>query len=140
VFRTSLRLADDTDGARAGLVVLGCSYAWVGVENRDGAARLVLRSGGAAHAETVLAKPVVLPAGCRVELRVDLDAAPAARFSARWDGGEPVSFDPGFTVTEGQWIGAEVGLFATAPIGAAAGGWAEFGPVTVASPVTAHRR
>ncbi len=127
---TSLCLDDDTEGARAGLVVLGATYAWVGVENRDGAPHLVLRSGDDEYTETPLAEPVALPPRSRVELQVDLDAAPAARFTARCDG-RAFAFDPTFTVTAGRWIGAEIGVFATAPLGASAPGWAEFGPVTV---------
>jgi beta-xylosidase len=130
VVTTILHLADDSEGARAGLVVLGDTYAWLGIENRDGAPHLVLRGGDDAYTESPLAEPVALPRGSRVELRVDLDAAPAARFTARCDG-RPFAFDAMFVVTAGRWIGAEVGLFATAPLGARVTGWAEFGPVTV---------
>jgi beta-xylosidase len=127
---TTLRLACDAEGARAGLVVLGTTYAWLGVENRDGAPHLVLRSGDDAYPESPLAETVALPRGSRIELQVDLDAAPVARFTARCDGRTfPIATT--FDVTAGRWIGAEVAVFATAPLGAPATGWAEFGPVKV---------
>lgn len=68
-------------GTRAGLVVLGETYAWVGLELTEDGPRLVCRTGGASPLEEQLAEPE--PAPATVELRVDWEALVLARRDLR---------------------------------------------------------
>ena len=108
---TSVSLASTAVGARAGLVVLGKDYAWAGVEmTPDG--------------------PVLVCAGERRPLpsataELTLHAGPDGE--CRFMFGEP------FSATAGHWIGATLGLFASASPGPPAG-HADFGPFHVSPP------
>ena len=112
-------------GERAGLLLMGLDYAYLALERTAGGVELV--QGRATDAprggpETVVRAPADGPLYLRVTMR---DSA-RARFSFSHDGvafrdiGEP------FQAREGRWIGAKVGLFATRPDGAPAGGYSDF--------------
>ncbi|WP_152364846.1 glycoside hydrolase family 43 protein [Microlunatus speluncae] len=125
-----LHLDPDQPGARAGLVVLGERYAWIGLEIGPDGPRLVCRQGGPSPIEEPLAAPEPLP-GDRVSIRVDCAEDATCRFAWR-PGAEPWRrSDITFTATAGRWIGAELGLFATAPFGSGRSGTAHFGQFTV---------
>jgi beta-xylosidase len=122
--RTTVRVSD---GGRAGLAVLGDSYAWLGLAD----SRLVYRTAGpdgptpgaaAAGPERDLVAPVPMPGGV-VEVAVEVSRGALCRFLA--DGrqiGAP------FRATPGHWVGAVLALFS-----AGVRGWAEFGPFRVRS-------
>ncbi|MBD5785408.1 family 43 glycosylhydrolase [Cellulosimicrobium terreum] len=126
---------------RAGLLVLGRAYAWVGIERTGDRVRVVARRRDDADlrvAEPELAEPVVLaPDVASVELRLDSDETGKVMFAWRpaSDGGAEhpwVSADVPFQAVEGHWIGAEVALFASAPYGTSPvpdGSRVGFGPV-----------
>lgn len=134
-------------GERAGLVVYGYDYAWIGVENTAGGQRLVqvtrldadlgVNQGRVRQSsETVLAAPVEVRGPVHVRLSfspvVVAQAAPdfphywhsmlrathaKVTFSYSTDG---VTFRPlgaTFTTQPGRWVGTQVGLFAQAPGG-----------------------
>lgn len=110
-----------SDGVRAGLVLLGASYAWIGIELTAAGPRLVCRTGGTGPIEHPLADDHQL-ASPRAQLR--LRTGPAADCEFAWRAAEDESWRPldaTFAAVPGRWIGAEVGLFATAPIGGLAG-------------------
>ena len=115
------------DGEDAGLVVMGRDYAALTVSPRAGSVRLGLRvcpKADASGPETEAASRAV--AAGPVELRVEVGEGAICRFSVRAGAGvfEPIG-DP-FTAREGMWIGAKVGVFARAPIGASTTGSALF--------------
>jgi beta-xylosidase len=124
---TLLQLTADAAGERAGLIVFGDSYAWVGVE-RTGDAWLVrqvvaekARMGGT----EVEAARAALSSG-RAWLRVDVEEGARCRFSYSEDGGRFTPLGEAFPATAGRWVGAKVGLFAVAAPAAEAAGHADF--------------
>ncbi|BCY08982.1 glycoside hydrolase 43 family protein [Actinoplanes sp. L3-i22] len=121
---TGVRL-DAGPGARAGLVVRGRTYAWIGLEKRTDGTFLTCRFAEEGEAEQDVADPVEVPAGAGVRLVVTVTGTAVIRFAAdiggeRWESGPP------FTATGGGWIGAALGLFA---IGT--DGHADFDPLSI---------
>jgi beta-xylosidase len=121
-------------GSRAGLVVFGTDYAWLGLEHVAGRSRLVLKrclGADAEAAETELAAAEWN--GNPVELRVQVGPEGRCRFSYRIGEG-PFNPLPGeFTARAGRWVGAKVGLFCEAmekDAGAAAVEWFRIGGET----------
>jgi hypothetical protein len=125
----TLTLASDVPGARAGLTVLGRSYAWIGLEHTATGDRLVCRaSATSTEPETDLSPPVPLPAGpatARLRVRVGSDA------TCRFDAGAGDAVGGEFRATAGHWVGATIGLFAAAPPGAGPAGHADVDHVEV---------
>ncbi|GGY64914.1 beta-xylosidase [Streptomyces omiyaensis] len=112
-----LRLESGAPGARAGLVVLGDAYAWIGLERAaDGRVLLAHRfAPGSADREREADRPRPL-AGAEALLRIEVTADARCRFS--YDAGEgPVRLGPEFAATPWRWVGALLGLFAAAPGG-----------------------
>jgi beta-xylosidase len=102
---TTLRLT----GGRAGLAILGRSYAWIGLEGHT----LVHRVAGEGEPERDAAPPV--PVGdAAVAVGVEVTPDGHCQFLA---GGRPVG--PPFAATAGHWVGATLGLFATGDRGVA---------------------
>ncbi|SMD27541.1 glycoside hydrolase family 43 protein [Kibdelosporangium aridum] len=124
---TSMTLSTTTPGARAGLVMLGDTYCWVGLY-RDGD-RIVLACRTAAKdaPEVDAATPVPVPRGRGpVRLRVTVTSGAVCQFAANVDGHGFVPVGAPFQATPGRWIGATVGLFATGPQHTTPGSAAEF--------------
>jgi beta-xylosidase len=137
---TGLRLSA-TPGSRAGLVVHGHTYGWIGLERRAGGTYLVCRFADAEGApETDAAEPLAVPAAAHVRLTATVGDDAVVRFRAEVDGGDRLDVDAAFTATQGRWIGATIGLFASARPGGG-GGHADFDPFDV-SPydVAAYQR
>jgi len=122
---TSLRLESDVIGARAGLLVLGIDYAWIGLVQRPAGRHLVCRRMALARAEETLAQQMLpmaspdAPSGAPgVSVRAATDVNGLVTFS--WSLDDRATWhdvpDP-FQAVPGQWIGAEIGLFAGAPLG-----------------------
>ncbi|MFB7370136.1 family 43 glycosylhydrolase [Streptomyces sp. NPDC056222] len=119
-----LRLDSEEPGARAGLVVLGDAYSWIGLHREaDGTVRFVHRFAPLnADRERDAASSRPVPSS-RVRLRIDLLSGARCRFSYSVDDGAEGS--DGFVVsgqvfaaTPWRWVGALLGLFAAAPSGA----------------------
>ena len=104
---TRIDVTELGDGERAGLVVFGTDYAWVGIERTGGTSRMVMRArkdapnGGV---ETVLAEEPF--AGTSATLVLTVTAGAQCRFN----------IGPTFAARPGRWVGAKVGLFAAAPL------------------------
>lgn len=165
---TRVTLQGDAPGLRAGLVVLGREYAWIGLVRTPAGIDVAYARSIPGAAEDTLAR--TLAPAATLDLRVSVDDAGTARFSWRATednghagGGSGDSSDkepsgrerpggcsgisgngnspsrswhdlaPAWTAVQGRWIGAEVGLFANAPLGAsvAEGDGGTFGPVDV---------
>jgi beta-xylosidase len=119
-----LDLEASQPGTRAGLVVLGERYAWIGLELADDGPRLVCRRGGSGPVEESLIEAIPAPAWVR--LRLEWDAEARCRFAWCTDEGGWHWPDVSFTAVAGRWIGAEIGLFAAAPTGTDPGSSAHF--------------
>jgi beta-xylosidase len=157
---TKMSLSANSPGERAGLLVLGYDYGWIGLEQTSDGVRLVQVSRPRANAggsETVLTAPVAVkgPVWVRVKLEPQIVsvAAPSSpnywpsmlrstharmTFSYSLDGKEFSSLGPGMMALQGRWVGAQIGLFAQAASGTPAFvstrvGHAEFEWFTVTS-------
>jgi beta-xylosidase len=121
-------------GERAGLLVFGTDYAWVGVElTPEGRAVVVKRCLGAREGcrEEVVAS-VPAPDG-PVQLRVEWRPDGLCRFGVSFDGRDFTMFEPSFVARPGRWVGAKVGVFAATVAGQPAGKPADFAWFRVAS-------
>jgi beta-xylosidase len=114
------------DGSRAGLVVMGADYATLTAERSAAGLTLRLRrcheadKGGAETEDAA----VEAPAG-PVELRVAVAEGAVCQFSWRRGTGDFTPIGPSFAAQPGRWVGAKVGVFASAA-GAATAGHADF--------------
>lgn len=138
-WETRVELSGDAPGTRAGVVVLGREYAWAGLVRTPGGVEVTVRRGGTYGDEEVLAQEPVPAGATGVVVRTAVDAEGRVTWAWR-DAALPGDDDAGWHETAppwqavvGHWIGAEVGLFASAPLGADLrpddGG--TFGPVRV---------
>jgi len=112
---TQMSFAPERIGDRAGLLVFGTDYAWVGVERTPAGSAVVLRTclgardGGEERAVASLPAPDIGP----VQLRVEWRPGGSCRFGVSTDGGAVFRyFDETFTARPGRWVGAKVGQFA----------------------------
>ncbi|MEO3925061.1 glycoside hydrolase 43 family protein [Micromonosporaceae bacterium B7E4] len=124
---TRLRLTGTGPGARAGLAVLGRSYAWTGLLRTAHGAVLVRRTAGAGERERDDAAGLDVPLladgdPAPVVLRVDVFPDGRCQFLAAVGPEPPRPVGPPFPATAGHWVGATLGLFATAPPQAAPDG------------------
>jgi len=136
VAQTHLRFSPATFGERAGLIVFGDSYAWIGVEKTAAGLRIrqVVASdarGGGAELEAASAP---LPAAGGVLLRVEVADGARCRFGYAGDDGRFVALGNVFQATPGRWVGAKVGIFAVAAPTATASGHADFEHFVVGPP------
>jgi beta-xylosidase len=132
---TTFRLTAAED-ARAGLTVLGASYAWIGLLRTPDGLALVCRTAAAGEAEQDGADPVMIPDPAdgkppRVTVGVEVHPDARCQFFAAVEPGPPTPFGAAFTATAGRWVGATLGLFATAPPTAGTVGMAEVTPLRV---------
>ncbi|GAA3479925.1 hypothetical protein GCM10018966_044550 [Streptomyces yanii] len=123
-----ITLGSQEAGAKAGLAVLGDAFSWIGLERaEDGGIRLVHR-----YAESVAeherdaehSRPA--PEG-RARLRIEVTAGARCHFLA--DTGDGAGFRSSgqpFAAAPWRWVGALLGLFATAPTGTGPAGTADF--------------
>ena len=125
-----LRLSPRNNGDAAGLVVFGHDYAWLGLRRESARLHLVLRRCDAAHECGVERKIFSIDfAGETVELRVSVSAGGRCKFAWRTGDGAFATVGPTFQAKSSYWVGAKVGLFASAqtpggnPPGHADVGW-----------------
>lgn len=150
---TLMRFAPLRIGERGGLAVHGVNFAWIGLENRPEGMRMVqMRKEGSQPgmpivetAGPVLKQDRIWLKACATPVGVDVpapdftpywpsmlrDTRMAVRFSYSLDGAHYVELGPTFEARQGRWVGAQIGLFAQAPIGTAAAvattvGYAQF--------------
>ncbi|MEU4088519.1 glycoside hydrolase family 43 protein [Streptomyces aureus] len=137
--RVDLCLDSEEPGARAGLVVLGDAFAWIGLEREPGgavrlvhrfaepvdAAAPVPRSGGCAGGRERDAAPAWPAPRGRARLWIEIGAGARCRFSYDTGEGRQPSGQV-FAATGQGWTGALLGLFALAPPGAGPAGAAGF--------------
>ncbi len=147
-------------GERAGLLVLGYDYGWIGLENTLDGSRLVLVTRARANLngpETVITAPVIIsgPVWLRASFEPVTGDDPGpnvikawprlpsmhavVKFSYSLDGVVYTPLGPSFTTTPGRWVGAQIGLFAQAPSGTPANtstkaGWSDFETFQISAP------
>lgn len=125
---TALEFAPALEGEMAGLAVFGFDYAILGLRRDASGLRLVLsvnpnaRNPGSQEHDAV-SRPVK---AAIVYLRVTVDASAACHFSYSEDNLTYTPIAHTFTATMDRWMGARIGLIATAPGPAAKTGHADF--------------
>ena len=109
---TRIELANPAEGDRAGLILNGLRYAWLGLRRKGGVTELVYitcttptgRCGE--QAQVLLADPP-----SPLYLRMNMAEGAIARFS--WSA-DNIRFTPAgepFVAGKGRWVGAQIGLF-----------------------------
>jgi beta-xylosidase len=135
VVTTRLAFAPAASGEHSGLVIFGYDYAWIGLRSGDRGAALVIAHRpkaalGDAQNVHVLAETVT----GTIWLRVTVRTGAQCQFSFSTDGDSFKDAGEPFAATCGHWVGAKVGLFASAPAGALARGHADFSAFRVQPP------
>lgn len=155
---TKLSLTPNLAGERAGLLVLGYDYGWIGLENTADGIKLVQVTRPRANAggtETVLSAPVRVdgPVWVRARFEPVTVADPVPQFPHYWpsmlrsthakvsfsyslDGVSFSLIGPGMMTQPGRWVGTQIGVFAQAASGTPAFvatrvGYAQFDSFTV---------
>lgn len=115
---TTMELRSAGQGARAGLVVFGYDYGWIGLRQRpDGHQELVqvLCAGADKGGREEVAASVLWPVGRPVRLRVKVGGDRRCQFFFRAaDTGEAAPFvalGDAFFASSSKWVGAKVGVF-----------------------------
>ena len=133
-YTTKIDFREAYEGDRAGLVMMGLDYGWIGLEFRNGALSLLQTECYGADkgkAETINATapfkggPVWLR--CKISWSINAELVPTmtCQFSYSLNGKKFTDFGKPFTAREGQWIGAKIGYFATSEIKKNDGGWVD---------------
>lgn len=128
---TQLSVKEGRVGDRAGLVVFGLDYAWIGVERTPTGWQLVSARvadadrGTPERLDTLVTAlvPAAIPNAASgaptntspsVQLRVAVADSAVTRWAYSVNGGAFVDLPMPFQAREGKWVGAKVGIFATA--------------------------
>jgi beta-xylosidase len=126
---TRLRFAPSADGDTAGLMVFGYDYAWLGLRRTASGTRLVLVRCEKAQErgrETETASVEMPQNDGIIHLRVEVEDGGLCRFSWSADGSSFTSLGAPFQATVSRWVGAKVGIFASAAPGHESAGVADF--------------
>jgi hypothetical protein len=107
------------DGDRAGLVVNALQYAWIALRKSANATQLVYTTCAPAKKCKESSSVMLESAPSTLYLRMSMGDGGIARFSYSLDNARFVPAGEPFTVSKGQWVGAQVGLFS---VGARASG------------------
>jgi beta-xylosidase len=125
---TKLQFTSHFPGETTGLLVLGQSYAYIGVRNSGTGLvfeQVECQDARAAEPKTVASKAVPLT-GDTVYLRANVRAGAVVTFSYSMNG---ETFEPlggPFQATAGRWVGARIGLFALGTSSAGEHGFADY--------------
>lgn len=118
---------DKLQNEKAGLTIMGMSYADLGLKKKDG--KLFLVYGVCENAEKgkkEIEKIITEVKNGTIYLRVSVLRNAQCRFSYSFDGNEFKNIDEPFTAREGRWIGAKLGLFCTRESQTNDSGFADF--------------
>ena len=111
-----LNLSAQSDGVRAGLVLYGLNYAWIGLRQHQGRYLLQFvtcsstKTSLPCEEKTVQSKQIDR---AEIQLKIELNEEGIAHFYYREQGQVFSPFGAQFTATQGRWVGAKVGLFST---------------------------
>jgi beta-xylosidase len=132
---TRLDFAAESESDRAGLIVFGYDYAWIGLR-RDGDRTSIVyasctkaQEGGEEHDLAVL--PIVAHS---VDLRVTVMAGARCEFAYRVGNAPFIALAASFEAQPAKWVGAKVGLFASAKEKSGSAGHADFSAFVIKAP------
>lgn len=110
---TRLGINTERDGDRAGLVMFGEDYAWIGLEQQGDQRQLVQKTCSDARAgcdEQTLGQGAY-PEGEPVYLRLHFHTDQTVDFEYSPDGQDYETLGERFTTRRGRWVGGKIGLF-----------------------------
>lgn len=130
-FTTTTKLTfnpnEDLQHEKAGLIVMGRSYAYLALESReDGIFLVFAKSEDAEKGNSEDKKDIRKLSDKTAYLRVQVDRNAETTFSYSEDGKTYSKVQEDFTAREGKWIGAKVGIFATQEQKTNDSGYADF--------------
>jgi beta-xylosidase len=132
---TTLAFSPTHDGDTAGLIVFGYDYAWLGLRKTASGLKLVLATCTDARdgsAEKEIPAPIPPSALTRiVTLRVRVEPGALCHFSYSLNDEPFTSIGESFRARSSKWVGAKVGLFASAGQREPVAGFADFGKFSV---------
>jgi beta-xylosidase len=135
VITVSLQFFPDQTADTAGLMVFGYNYAWLGFRHVGKSVRLLLCTCESAQKETseqTLAS-IELPVA-KAQLRVAVGEGALCHFSYSLDGQAYKSVGPEFAASSSHWVGAKVGMFASAAREGRSSGYADFRRFSISAP------
>ncbi len=101
------------DNEKAGLIVMGMSYAYISLESKDGEIHISqVVCEDAEHGKPERIAETVKLKGNKVQFRVEVTKGGKCTFGYSTNGSKFKSLGETFTAVPGKWIGAKVGLFA----------------------------
>jgi beta-xylosidase len=135
--RMTFRPDERIRGERAGLIVMGQSYASLTLRSVANGHQLVYAAVTDAPQGTVEREHVVdLLKQDTVLLRATVVSGAKVQFSYSLDGTRYVDVGESFQAQEGRWIGAKMGIYFTRPAGDTLSGFADFDWFRVTAPET----
>ena len=124
---TRLRFSPKSDGERAGLMVLGASYAYISLVSKSGEIHLAFTTcEGADTGSPEDERTITGASDSWIYLRVLVTAGAVCSFSYSFDGKQFHYIGEHFVAKPGRWIGAKVGIFCTGTIRSDDSGYADF--------------
>lgn len=103
----------DLKNEKAGLIVMGRSYAYLALESREDATYIkYVTCLDAENAKPEKVQIIKKLTGNSAQFRVRIDKEAKCRFSYSENGKDFTEIEENFTAVSGKWIGAKVGLFA----------------------------
>jgi beta-xylosidase len=119
--------SDKLENEKAGLTIMGMSYADISIKKKGG--KLLLVYGVCENVEKGNSENEKVISDVKngmIYLRVKVTKGAQCQFSYSFDGTSFKSIDDTFTAREGRWIGAKVGLFCTRESQTNDSGFADF--------------
>lgn len=118
---------EDLENERTGLLVMGMSYAYLGLQSKaDGLYLVYTVCEDAEHGRPEQEEVVAKLDGTPVQLRVQVEPGAVCRFSYSTDGKNFTEAGGPFQAEPGKWIGAKVGIFCTRTDKTNDSGYADF--------------
>ncbi|HET7115509.1 MAG TPA: glycoside hydrolase 43 family protein [Hanamia sp.] len=118
---------DKLENEKAGLTIMGMSYADLALKKKDGKLYLVYSvCENAEKGKKENEKVISEVKNGMIYLRVKVAKSKQCQFSYSFDGNQFQNIDDTFTAREGRWIGAKVGLFCTRESQTNDSGYADF--------------
>jgi beta-xylosidase len=112
---------------KAGLVVMGFSYAYLGLKSKDDGIYLVYgKCTGADQGKDEIENIITKTAGSTIYVRVKIASAAKCKFSYSLDGQRFAEVKEEFQAETGRWIGAKLGIFCTRETQINDSGYADF--------------
>ncbi len=129
VVETELSFRPAAPGERAGLVVMGRDFTWIGLQQTESGPRVVRGTCAGADKGNRAEELALGPPAPEGRVRVRVQVAEGSPWSIEYSLDAGLSWAPlgaPFAAREGIWVGARLGIFALAAADAAAAGYADF--------------